>query len=203
MSGNWQLYASFVWSRSRGTIGDDFLGTSGFSPAAASPNYFVNLSDHSRTALDRPTVARLMGTYRFPLGFSLSFLFVHVGGAPWSRSVTVSPPAAWVEKNGVSPTEVTVLLEEPGARRYPSYETLDLRVERDFMMGKKTRMHVHLDVLNLLGEKAGLLDLNDGGYWFPESENSSKGKRILSGTYEKFLSARGTRVVQLGLGLKF
>lgn len=203
MSHNWQLLGSLVWSRSTGTTGLASPWSAGNSAAFLSPNSFINHSEAALLVPDRPLSVRLMGTVRFRWDIFLSFLFRAQSGAPWARSVTIIPPEIWAQANQADRTPVTVFLEEPGTNRYGSWKNLDLRVEKEFRKGGRTRFAVSVDLLNLLGNKYGILDLNDGGSWSPEGEGAGPGVRTLSGTYDTYLPIWGIQSVRFNLSLRF
>lgn len=203
MSDNWQLLASATWSRAQGNAGLSRLNATTLTQLANSPNSLVNVTTGSRLDLDRPWIIKVMGTYRLPRDFYLSALFQYLSGTPWARTVTIVPPASWLESHQAQNIPATVYLEEPGSRRWPDFHSLDLRLERSFRVGQKTRLNVAIDVLNVLGKKYGLKDLNDGGYWYPEGEGSSAGTRIYSPSYQKILALYGTRSGQLIFSLRF
>jgi hypothetical protein len=203
MADNWQLLTSVTWSRSRGNTGSGRLASTALTQLANSPNSLVNVTDNSRLDLDRPLVVKIMGTYRLPKDFYLSAFFQYMSGTPWARTVTIVPPLSWLESHQARGLSSTVYLEEPGSRRWPAFNSLDLRLERSFKLGQETSFDVAVDVLNLLGKKYGLRDLNDGGYWYPEAEGSSEGTRIFNPSYQKILSVYGTRAVQLVFSLRF
>ncbi len=203
MSNNWQFFGSVIWSRATGNAGLGPDASSGFSPLAGSPNSFVNVRANSRLDLDRPTAIRLLGTYRFPLDFYATLMYSRRSGAPWARTVTVLPPDDWAAENNAVTEPVTVYLEMPGVRRYASEQSLDVRLEKEFMFRNRKKLTLMVDVFNLLGNKSGLLDLDDGGYWYPAAADSSLGTRVLSPTYGKYVSLLGTRSVRLSLGVQF
>jgi hypothetical protein len=203
MSDNWQFYGSLVWGKATGNVGLNAAASSGFSTAVGTPNSFVNVPDDSRLDLDRPTSIRLMGTYRFPWDFFLTLYFSRWSGAPWARSVTILPPDSWAQLNGVAVAPVTVFLEKPGSRRTSFEESLDLRIEKEFVLKNRKRLRFFADVFNLLGRKSSWLDLNDAGFWFPGAENSNLGQRVISPTFDKVLSVSGARTVQISLSLEF
>lgn len=203
MSHNWQLSGSAVFSRTTGNIDLDFASSSGFSVAADSPNYFINFPPDSRLNLDRPLVIKLMGTYRFPWDFYLSFYFSQMSGTPWTRSVTVIPPQSWIEKEKAYGAYVNVLLETPGTLRNDSYENLDIRIEKEFLLSTSRKLKFFVDIFNVLGNKYRNIIQNDGGYWFPAGENTAKGIRVLSPNYQKVTSLFRGRVFKLGLHLRF
>jgi len=203
MSDNWQFYGSLVWGKATGNIGLGSAASSGFSTAVGTPNSFVNVPDDSRLDLDRPTSIHVMGTYKFPLDFFLTLYFSRWSGMSWARTVTILPPGSWAQENGVPATPVTVFLEKPGSRRTGFEESLDLRIEKEFVLSNRKSLRLFADVFNLLGHKSSFLDLNDAGFWFPEAENSNLGQRVLSPTFEKYLSVSGSRTVQISLSLEF
>lgn len=203
MSDNWQFYGSVVWGKATGNVGLNAAASSGFSTVVGTPNSFVNVPEDSRLDLDRSISIRLMGTYRFPWDFFLTLYFSGWSGAPWARSVTILPPDSWARLNGVTAAPVTVFLERPGSRRTSFDESLDLRIEKEFMLRNRKRLRLFADVFNLLGRKSSLLDLNDAGFWFPAAENSNLGRRVISPTFEKYLYARGARTVQVSLSVEF
>jgi hypothetical protein len=203
MSNNWQFLGSLVFSKAEGNIGLDYASSSGFSIAGDSPNYFVNLTEDSRLDLDRPLVIKLMATYAFPLDIFLSLFYKRMSGAPWARTVTIVPPSSWALENDTFIEPVKVYLEKPGTRREDAYSNLDLRIEKEFRLGQSGRLGAFVDVINVLGNKRRLISQNDGGFWFPEEENSDQGIRVLSPIYEKIASLSGARVFKLSLRLRF
>jgi hypothetical protein len=203
MSHNWQFFGSVVWSRATGNAGLGPDASSGFSPLAGSPNSFVNVKTDSRLDLDRPSAIRLLATYRFPADIYLTLMYARRSGAPWARTVTILPPEDWAAANGVVSEPVTVYLEMPGTRRFASEQSLDARLEKEFVFRNRKRLTLTVDAFNLLGNKTGLLDLDDGGFWYPAAVGSSDGTRVLSPTFEKYVSLLGTRSFRLTLGVQF
>lgn len=203
MAQNRQLAGSVVWSRAKGNIGLAGGPSSGFAQAVSSPNFFTNLENEALLDMDRPLRLKLMGTYGFPYDFHLSFFYSYSSGKPWARSVVVRPPSSWAEKNQADPSSMAVLLEAPGSRRFPAQSNLDLRVEKEFNLRGEGRFRVYLDIINALGNKYSLADDNDGGFWFPDAENTSQGRRVLSPNYGKTLLLAGVRSIRLNLNLAF
>lgn len=203
MSNNWQLGGSVVFSESTGNIPSLAGGNSEFSNTPLNPNSFVNLPASSRSAYDIPFSLKLMGTYKFPLGFLLSFYYRYMTGIPWTRSVTIIPPSAWALSNNAYSEPSTVLLERPGKRRTEPYSRLDLRIEKEFKTGRKGKFTLSADILNVLGETDDFTFQNDGGFWYPDDENTILGTRVLSSTYKNIKSLYGTRTLRLTLRLSF
>jgi hypothetical protein len=204
MLNNLQLNGSLVISKTTGNIGLNYDASSGFSKAADNPNFLlVNLPEDSSLDFDRPLVLKLMGTYKFPFDFFASWYYTYMSGTPLPRSVTIIPPASWVQDNNAYSEPATVLLEKPGTRRAEPYHNLDLRIEKEFRFGSSGRMSMYVDILNALGKKYSFISKNDGGFWFPDAENTTQGTRVLSENYQKITSLSGTRMIRLGLSLRF
>ncbi len=202
MSHNWQLMGSLVYSKTVGNLGVGPLYGTPFSRAANSPNYFVNQAQDSPLDYDIPLTISLMGTYRFPYDFYLSFYYSYLRGYIWARDVTVTAPSDWAEANGAFVLPTQVYTEPYGTRRYDSYSNLNLRLEKDFRTGIG-RIKAALDVFNTMGARYHLYDLNDGGYWLPSAEDSAEGERILNPSYGQGVNLKGVREFRLSLGYYF
>ena len=204
MLNNLQLYGSLVISKATGNIGLNYDASSGFSRAADNPNsLLVNLPEDSSLDFDRPLALKLMGTYKLPYDFFASFYYTYLSGTPLTRSVTIIPPLSWVQGNNAYDEPATVLLEKPGTRRAEPYSNLDLRIEKEFRFGDSGRISMYVDILNASGKKSSFISKNDGGFWFPDAENTTQGTRVLSENYKKITSLSGTRVLRIGLNLRF
>jgi hypothetical protein len=204
MLNNLQLNGSLVISKTTGNIGLNYDASSGFSRAADNPNFLlVNLPEDSSLDFDRPLVLKLMGTYQLPYDFFASCYYTYMSGTPLPRSVTIIPPASWVQDNNAYSEPATVLLEKPGTRRAEPYHNLDLRIEKEFRFGSDGRISMYVDILNALGKKYSFISKNDGGFWFPDAENTTQGTRVQSENYKKITSLSGTRMIRLGLNIRF
>ena len=204
MLNNLQLYGSLVISKATGNIGLNYDASSGFSRAADNPNsLLVNLPEDSSLDFDRPLALKLIGTYKLPYDFFASFYYTYLSGTPLTRSVTIIPPLSWVQGNNAYDEPATVLLEKPGTRRAEPYSNLDLRIEKEFRFGDSGRISMYVDILNAFGKRYSFISKNDGGFWFPDAENTTQGTRVLSENYKKITSLSGTRVLRIGLNLRF
>lgn len=202
MSHNWQFMGSLVYSKTTGNIGIGPEFSIPYSDAANSPNYFVNIARDSILDYDVPLAIKLMGTYRFPFEFYLSFYYTYLRGYPWTRDVTVIPNDEWVQENNIFPFPTQVYSEAFGSSRYDSRSNLNLRLEKE-LRTRMGRLNLSLDIYNALGSKYNLYDLNDGGYWFPAGEDTSEGERIVSPVYGQGVNLQGLREYRLTLRLFF
>ncbi len=203
MSHNWQMNGSLVLSRAQGNIGLSYDASSGYSSAADNPNRFINLTEESRLDFERTLLIKLMGTYKFPFDILLSFYYTHMSGTPWARRVTIVPPSSWIQEKNAFGSYVSIFLEEPGTRRNLAFDNLDIRIEKEFFLRKLGRFSAYIDITNVLGNKYDIIDENDGGYWFPQDENTDLGTRVLSPTYKKIIALSGVRTIRLSLRFMF
>jgi len=138
MSNRWQLFGSIVYSKNWGTVTGS--ATDATTGAFDTPNYYINRE--GRTEYDRPLVIKLQGTYRLPYGLNLSASFLHSSGSPFTRNIDVYAP----NEGGY----VSVLAEPQGSRRNPSFNRLDMRLEKEFVVGNFGKLGLWIDVFNAL-----------------------------------------------------
>jgi hypothetical protein len=136
------------------------------------PNFITNRAG-SRQSFDRPVVVKLWGSVKLPGKLRGSFNFLQSSGAPWNRTVTVQPPAAWAASRGASTATQTVYLEPTGARRNQSTTNLDLRLERLLRLGKDHEIGLFADIFNATGFSYVTYQSNPGGTWSPDAENTT------------------------------
>ena len=204
MSHNWQLNGSVVFSQATGNpISELDMLSTGLNPTGVSPNSFVSVAENSKLISDIPLAIKLMGTYKFPYDLYLSFHYSHISGTSWTRNIAIIPPDDWAQEENVYNLPEYVFLENPGSRRNESYDNLDIRAEKEFVLENFGRLNIFLDVINALGNKYHLIDKNDGGYWYPEDENISEGIRILNPNYKKGTTLSGIRGFSLSFRLSF
>ncbi len=201
MSNGWQLGGSVVLSKTEayrtGSRGQHW----GWSGAYANASWWVNR--YGRTGFDRPLMIKLYGTAQLPLGFLASFFYTHFSGTPWQRTVTVVPPAAWRVANNASSDSFGINVESSGARRYPSVDNVDFRLEKEFAFGDFGRLGLFVDIYNMLGHSYLDTVLNPGGTWRPTDENTNVGTYTASGTYKRVVGLTGVRTFKLSLRFSF
>ncbi len=139
----WALGGSVTISRTRSTEDTEW--------GELTPNN-VDLFDIS--PLDIPVVATIYGSFKLPLGFVGSFIFRHEEGRPVDNSLWVYAGDAWVAANDINPDYAWAYcrMEPLGTRRGPSFDNVDLRLEKEFKF-KFGTLSVFADVFNLLGRR--------------------------------------------------
>jgi len=171
MSHGWQLGGSVNFSKNKGNYRLDYAAAWNFSDYY-SPNSFVNA--YGELPYSRPVIIKLYGTFHLPYQIMFSFIFQHIDGSPWGRTVTVLPPADWAEEHNAYTYGYTVYVEPPGTRRNEAYDTLDMRLQTDFNIGPGL-FGFYIDVFNLLGAYTLTVSNNPAGTWRPVAEGSAEG----------------------------
>ena len=146
-------------------------------------------------------MVKLWGSVMLPGKVRTSFNFLQTSGAPWNRTVTVQPPAAWAAARGASTTSQTVYLEPRGARRDQSTTNLDLRVEKLLRLGKNHEIGLFADIFNATGFSYVTYQSNPGGTWSPSNENTTDGRFTPVSTGPR--SQVGVRTVRFSLRYSF
>ncbi len=155
MSDNWQLTASLVLSKSTGRLGSSLASplTSQqgipLSPVSGvefgqDPNHYVNTD--GRLIADRPVIGKVQFLYAFPHGFTAGVNYTHQTGRLWSRQVRVPL--------GLPSDSLLNLEANTGDRRVPDWDFVDVRVEKDFSLGRGVKIGGFMDVLNLTNSDA-------------------------------------------------
>ncbi|MBN1221775.1 MAG: TonB-dependent receptor, partial [Candidatus Aminicenantes bacterium] len=147
MSHNWQMSASFTYSKmwglnprgiNRQTFSENILWN---SAQAKDPNHFLNID--GRMAGDRPYSVKILGTYLFPWGISASANFQIQAGPPYARTANI------YNLNQGSRT-VSVEARGDNGHRLPTAYLLDMNIEKSFRFADRVSLLVRFEVFNLL-----------------------------------------------------
>ena len=203
MSEGWQLSGSVIYSRAYGNIGGWYGDSWGWSGAGDNPNTFVNA--WGPINVDRPLQIKLMGTAQLPWRIYLSGYYQFFSGGPWVTSGYVYPPTSWCVANNAYQDYYWVNFEDANKpRRYPTWNQLDMRVEKEFSFGRYGRLGVYVDIINVLGSTSVGIGLNDTQYWFPVAEGANQpGSRTNYSSYKVISSVSGVRSIKLSARYSF
>ena len=154
---NWQLNASYTWSRTKGTVsnnsGLNAASGSGFEALGqdgifVNPNRFINADGNA--LFDYTHQGQIEGTYRVPFwgGFNTTVVYGYTTGLAWGRRANIGP----LEQGNEN-----VRIEPRGTRRTDALNRVDLRVEKTFPIGSDARnVGVYFDIFNLNNQ--GVID---------------------------------------------
>lgn len=149
LSNKWQATFGVTFSKSEGR-----LGSSKDSPTAGTdstagidfgqnPNDFVNTG--GLLTNDRPVVIKTQFLYELPWGITAAINYQHQTGKPWGRQIRVPD---------LGITTLLMAEELSSDRRLPDWNTLDLRLQKQFNFGADTNVAVFGDFLNLTNSDA-------------------------------------------------
>ena len=202
MADGWQLNGSIVYSKAFGNIGGWYGESWGWSGAGDSPNYFVNRD--GRQSVDRPLQIKLMGTAQLPLRFFLSAYYQFFTGGWWGRYATVYPDSTWCNANDMYRTGYGVYIEPIDTRHNRSWNRLDLRLEKEFLLGDFGRLGLYVDAINILGGVGLNVGQDDIYRWYPSAEGVGQtGSVSTESGYKAINSVTGIRTLKLSARFSF
>jgi len=140
----WQLQASYTWSRSTGTMGNNFHANSGIrTTGAGDPNTLINGDE--RLVHDPTNEVKLVGTWNpaWLGGFTVGGVYRYMTGSAWGRTFVV---------RGLGQGSATILAEPRGTRRVAGISNVDLRVEKLVPLGAGRTLGVSADIINLTNQ---------------------------------------------------
>lgn len=129
-SHNWQLMASYNYSKSTGLVGlsrDSHAQSSYFND----PNAHINAL--GRFPNERRHVFKVHATYQAPLGFVISTFYRALAGRRYTRYIYSDDLALDLNQGNVS-----IMAEEKGSRGLPWQHVLDVRLEKRFKIKQFT-----------------------------------------------------------------
>ncbi len=202
MADGWQLNGSVVYSKAYGNVGGWYGESWGWSGAGDSPNYFVNR--FGRQGIDRPLQIKLMGTAQLPYRFFLSAYYQFMTGSPWGRYATIYPDSDWCSANDAYRTGYGVYIEPRDERQNRDWNTLDLRLEKEFMLGEFGTLGFYVDAMNVLGWSDVNVDRDDVYRWYPDAQGfDQSGTKYLESSYKVISSVSGIRTIKLSARFSF
>lgn len=197
MSNGWQLGGSVNFSKNKGNYSVGWQSSFSFWNFS-NANSFVNA--YGELPYSRPVIVKLYGSFNLPYQIMFSFIYQHIDGSPWARTVRVLPPADWAAAHNAAMIGYTINVEPPGTWRNEAYDNLDIRFEKDFNIGPG-KLGFYMDVFNVLGAYTLTVSKNPGGTWRPAGENTTKGTYTPGSTGLRGFS--GSRQFRFSLLYKF
>jgi len=208
MADGWQLSGSVVFSKMYGNIGGEYGSSWGWSGAGNNANYFVNRD--GRLDFDRPLQIKLMGTARLPYRIFLSAYYRHMSGRPWAINATMRVDRDWMTANNLDRVYYSwgVYIEPVGSRRDRSTDYLDLRLEKEFMIGDVGRLGIYVDAINILGYTEVWLGRDPISRWYidpndPTNPDAPGSYYTQPSSYQTPSSVEGVRTIKFSLRFSF
>jgi len=151
----WQAQASYVLSKSEGTLDNRGFGNyAGISNVWKTPNTAV-LNRDGALGWDARHEVKVMATYRIPkieLGVNAYYRFL--SGIPYNAQYRlVSADRRALGYASIPSSLRTIFLEPRGSRNFDNQSTLDLRVDKIFKFGQGSdRLSVYADIKNVFNK---------------------------------------------------
>ena len=143
-SNKWQLIASYVYSKTTGTIDNDWANDIGWNKRddliLGDPNFWTDANGNA--TFDPTHMIKIQGTYVLPWQIYFNVYFRAITGNAWTQRYR-SPSTDFDQGR------VTFFVEPRGKYHYPMEKTLDLRVEKTFLLAQKYKLGVIFDVFNI------------------------------------------------------
>jgi hypothetical protein len=141
-SNNWTLMASYVYSKATGNM-DNYWNGRGFN-AQGNSNMFTEpnsqINSEGRLTIDPTHMVKIQGSMVLPLDINVGFNFSHITGNTYNK---------WIRVDNIAQRATNILADPAGSMyRYPDRTNLDLRIQKDFRIGK-VRVGVLADAFNL------------------------------------------------------
>lgn len=180
----WQMDLSYVWSKSTGIIGTSFNETSVRNTLFDNPNRHINASGN--TDYDRPHVLKLSGLLKGPWGINISGAFQFTSGDPYARIIRAAdiPGGAYWYNSSDS-----INATSKGSYRMPNYNTLDVRLEKEFKISENFIISIFADAFNVLNNDTITSIWNASSY---------SGR-----AFQRMLSLQSPRIIRFGTKIDF
>lgn len=163
-SNRWMVNASYTYGRATGNNDNDPWDNSnssslGFSQLFQDKNAQINADGH--LTVDPTHMVKIQGTVVLPLDIYLSPNLTYISGNTYNRMMIVE---------GLSQGEITYIRSDPlGFYRLPANFNLDLRLEKQFKIGK-FRIGAVVDVYNVFNNDTVTAVITDAGEYFQDTD---------------------------------
>jgi len=138
-SNRWQLVASYVYSKTHGTIDNGQADDINYGGGTNDPNFYINANGNA--TYDPTHMIKIQASYLIPVvDLSVSAYFRGITGNAWTSRYRTS-----LFNQG----RVTFFLEDRGSNHYPMDKSLDVRLEKIFTLAGKYRLGILFDVFNV------------------------------------------------------
>jgi len=144
-SNKWQLMLSYIYSVARGTIDNTWAADIGWQNYEGQqkifpgdPNYWINADGHP--TFDPTHMIKIQGTYVLPYEIYFNAYFRGITGMAWAQRYRTET---------LNQGRVTFFTEPRGSNHYSMETSLDLRLEKTFLLSGKYRLGIMIDCFNL------------------------------------------------------
>ncbi len=141
-SNNWQMMASYIYSKATGNINNAQSTGAGRPTMFEKPNN--QIYSQGNLSADPTHMLKIQGTVVLPLAINLNVNFQLITGDAYAK--TFKLPAS------VDSNRTVIFLEPRGSRRYPTSTSLDMRLEKTFKLDETKKLGFIVDVFNVFNQ---------------------------------------------------
>jgi Carboxypeptidase regulatory-like domain/TonB dependent receptor len=139
-SNKWQMLASYVYSQAKGTMSNGSAYRDIGWNSYYDPNYWLNADGNMPY---NPThMIKVQGTYILPLGLAFNAYFHAITGDAWTQQRRTG-------SRDFDQGRITFNVQPAGTYHYPIASSLDLRLEKTFLLAAKYRLGLIFDIFNV------------------------------------------------------
>lgn len=136
-SDGWMFHIDYTYSVSKGNHPNTWTGGTWGGTYYSNPNNQINA--YGYLPYDAPHALNIYGTVALPWNFSLTPRFSLQSGWNWTRNIN---GPGWAGRP-------SLLLEERGSNRLPTYASFDMRLEKQFVLTDRMKIGFLLDAFNI------------------------------------------------------
>lgn len=167
-SKGWQLQASYIYAKSTGLVATDFSSSSAWGTGLyQDPNDHVNAD--GRFEYERRHQIKLTAMVKGPFGINIGTYTRYLAGRRYTRVIS----SGYMDDVNLWQGSESIYAEKRGSRGLPDLFICDLKIEKEFRIGKTT-VGIFGDVFNVFnGNKATdvVTTSNNPYYTFEEMED--------------------------------
>ena len=142
-SNKWQMVASYVYSVTKGTMGNSSAYRDIGWNSYGDPNFWINADGHVTN--DPTHMVKVQASYVLPFDISLNAYFHAITGEAYTQQLRTG-------SHDFSQGRITFNVEPSGKYHYPIATSLDLRLEKTFTLSSKYRLGAFVDVFNVFND---------------------------------------------------
>jgi hypothetical protein len=138
-SNRWQLVASYVYSKTHGTIDNGTADDINYGGGTNDPNFYINADGNA--TYDPTHMIKIQASYLVPVvDLNVSAYFHGITGTGWTPRYRTAR---------LNQGRVTFFLDPRGSEHYPMEKVLDIRLEKIFNLAGKYRLGLLFDIFNV------------------------------------------------------
>jgi hypothetical protein len=188
-SNGWSLDASLVWSDLTGNTDFRFGGASGYASDFEDLNNTVNAE--GKMPFNSEWVFKIFGSVDLPWRILLSGTYAYQTGEYWTP---------YVRMRGLLDNDRTnVFMTERGSEQYADRGVLDLRLQKDFSLGRDMVIGIFVDAFNVLdSDKVTEVSERWGDYFYDWENHPDGSEWVGRSGYLAPLDIQNPRTIRIG-----